>query len=282
MKLNLPRISKKLPKINIPPPRPLPKPKVDMKILQKSVGYITDIVSVVPFVRPILMATKVGLNVVTKGESGKYLKDDQKSNSGWNMAPGGSLIQRSLNDITKGKSGDWISKNTIDIPKLSLSVINKNLPPKYNPTKIIPTLLQNNDIKKNTLTRPIEFINKPSLLPFIEQKKYIPPSTIAFRKIPFNDTGKSIGNITKQPILPPYIPISIEKEIIKPSVIEYKEPTSTLANSYKPIQVSIPTLDKFNRIENKVVEIEQKNTNFDMTIPVVTILGICLILYIRK
>ena len=155
MKLNLPRISKKLPKINIPPPRPLPKPKVDMKILQKSVGYITDVISAVPFVRPIIMGAKVGLNVLTKGESGKYLKDDQKSNSGWNMAPGGSLIQRSLNDITKGKSGDWISKNTIDIPKLSLSVINKNLPPKYNATKIIPTLLQNNDIKKNTLTRPI-------------------------------------------------------------------------------------------------------------------------------
>ena len=232
MKFNLPRISKKLPKINIPAPRPLPKPKIDMKILQTSVGYITDAVSVVPFVRPIIMGAKIGLNIVTKGESGKYLKDDNKSNSGWNMAPGGALAQRVLNSATKGKSGDWISKHTIDLPKISLAVINKNLPPKYQPTKTIPTLLQNNNnIKKNTLTRPIEFINKPSLLPFINEKKYIPPSTIAFRKTPFIDTGKPIGNINKKPILPPYIPISIEKEIIKPSVVEYKEPISTLANS---------------------------------------------------
>ena len=56
MKNNLPRIN--LPKLNIPKPRilpklnipsmqPIPKPKIDMKALQKSVGYITDAISII-------------------------------------------------------------------------------------------------------------------------------------------------------------------------------------------------------------------------------------------
>ena len=80
IKLNLPKINiskpRVLPKINTPLLKPLPKPKVDMKALQKSVGYITDAVSIVPFMRPVVMASKVGLNQVTKGKSAEYLKDD--------------------------------------------------------------------------------------------------------------------------------------------------------------------------------------------------------------
>ena len=140
IKLNLPKINiskpRVLPKINVPLIKPLPKPKVDMKALQKSVGYITDAISVVPFMRPIVMGSKIGLNQVTKGKSSEYLKDDQKSNSSWNMAPGGSLLQRSLNDITGQRSGNWIEKNTIDINKIALQKIN-NLPPKINPIKMI-------------------------------------------------------------------------------------------------------------------------------------------------
>ena len=64
MKLNLPKIKKiNLPKINIPKPQPLPKAKIDMKALQKSVGYITDIVSIVPFMRPVITGAKVGINL---------------------------------------------------------------------------------------------------------------------------------------------------------------------------------------------------------------------------
>ena len=80
-----------------------------MPALQKATGYIVDTISIIPIVRPIMTGIKVGLNVATHGESGKYLNDNQTSNQSWNMAPGGSLIQRSLNDITKGRSGTWIS-----------------------------------------------------------------------------------------------------------------------------------------------------------------------------
>ena len=133
-KINLPKIN--LPQIHIPPPKPLPKPSIDMGALQKSVGYISDVISIIPIVRPIMTGVKIGLNVVTHGESSKYLKDDQKSNSLWNVAPGGALLQRSLNDTTHRKSGDWITGHTIDPIKYTMEKVN-HLPTKYNPTQIV-------------------------------------------------------------------------------------------------------------------------------------------------
>ena len=275
MKLNLPKIKKiNLPKITLKPIN-IPKPKIDMKALQKSVGYITDIVSIVPFMRPIITGAKVGINVATKGESGRYLKDDQKSNSGWNMAPGGALLQRSLNDITNGKSGTWIEKNTIDLNKIGLAQVNK-LPPKYNPTKIIPTMIQGSG--KNTLSRPIERRIKPSLISM--PTNYISPSTLS-RNNPILDLGMKSTVLPIQPVLPPYQRISIDKEIVNSPPIEIKEVVSTLSNSVQPTTI-LPKIDKFNRIESKIEIIEKKNENIDMTLPIMTLAGIFLIMYMRK
>ena len=276
MKLNLPRIKKiNLPRINIPKPQPLPKPKVDMKALQKSVGYITDIISVVPFIRPIITGAKVGINIATKGESGKYLKDDQKSNSSWNMAPGGSLLQRSLNDITKGKSGGWIQKNTIDLNKIGMEQINR-LPPKYNPTKIIPDLIQ--DKNKNTLSRPNEMKIKPSLLPVTIP--YNAPSTIGSNRFdPIFNKGIKLAVMPKNNNnLPPYTRVSLDKEPIYNPPFEMKEPVSTLSNQTQ----IIPKIDKFNNLSRESEIISKKNENIDMTIPIVTIVSICFILYMRR
>ena len=291
MKNNLPRI--KLPKISVPKPsilpklniphmKPIPKPQVDMKALQKSVGYITDAISIVPFMRPVVMGSKLGLNQVTKGESSKYLKDDQKSNSSWNMAPGGALLQRSLNDITKGKSGDWITKNTIDINKIALQKIN-NLPPKMNPIKIIevnkPSLFQNNSNHESTLSQKIIEVKKPSLLN-LPIPIYKSPSTLS--------NSQSISVVPIQPsfiprtnMLPQYTRLSIDKTPIYSPPIEIKEPISTLGLSNQQT-VIVPQIDKFNRLtkETQIVPIEKKNVDF--SIPIITIIGICLIMYIRR
>ena len=280
MKLNLPKMKKiNLPKITIPKPQLLPKPKVDMKALQKSVGYITDIISVVPFVRPIITGAKVGLNVITKGESGKYLKDDKKTNSSWDMAPGGSLLQRSLNDITKGKSGTWIQKNTIDLNKIGMEQINK-LPPKYNPTKIIPSLIQ--ETGKNTLSRPKEMLLKPSLLPNLTKPIYKNPSTIgeSRRDSIFNQGVKLAVMPSNQNRLPQYSRVSIDKEIIDTPIIELKDPISTI--SKQPTITILPKIDKFNRMVDETKIISIKNENIDMTFPILTLCGICIIIYMRR
>lgn len=232
MKLNLPKMKKiNLPRITIPKLQPLPKPKVDMKALQKSVGYITDTISVIPFVRPVITGVKVGFNIATKGESGKYLKDNYKSNSGWDMAPGGALTQRFLNDSTKGKSGNWIQKNTIDWNKIGMEQINK-LPAKYNPTKIIPSLIQ--ETGKNTLSRPNEMlINKPSLLPNLTKNKYKSPYTIGEnrRDSIFNQGVKLAVMPSQQNRLPTYTRVSIDKEIISSPIIELKHPINIIEST---------------------------------------------------
>ena len=288
MKNNLPRIN--LPKLNIPKPRilpnlkipsmqPIPKPKVDMKALQKSVGYITDAISIVPFMRPVVMASKIGLNQVTKGESSKYLKDDQKSNSSWNMAPGGALLQRSLNDITKGKSGDWITKNTIDINKIALQKIN-NLPPKMNPNKIItPSLFQDTSNNKSTLSQKIIEVKKPSLInrsiPI-----YKPQSTLLSSQL-ISSVPMQPSFIPKPSNLPQYTRLSIDKTPIYSPPIEIKEPISTLGSSNQQTMI-LPKIDKFNRLSNETQILPVENKNIDISIPIMTILGICFIMYIRR
>ena len=284
IKLNLPKINiskpRVLPKINVPLIKPLPKPKVDMKALQKSVGYITDAISVVPFMRPVVMGSKIGLNQVTKGKSAQYLKDDQKSNSSWNMAPGGALLQRSLNDITKGKSGDWITKNTIDINKIALQKIN-NLPPKINPIKMItPTLFQNSSTRQTTLSQKTTEVRKPSL---ISQPVtvYKPPSTLASQTLNSSNPPIRPSFIPQSNVLPEYKRLSIEKQPIYTPPVEIKEPVSTLGVSSQQTNI-LPKIDKFNRLTNETQIVPIQNKNIDMTIPIITILGICVIIYMKR
>ena len=70
-KINAPKVN--LPQIHVPSIKPLPKPHIDMPALQKATGYIVDTISIIPIVRPIMTGIKVGLNVATHGESGKYI-----------------------------------------------------------------------------------------------------------------------------------------------------------------------------------------------------------------
>ena len=276
--INIPKVN--LPQIHIPQLKPLPKPSINMPALQKSIGYITDIISVVPIVRPIVTGLKIGLNVATHGESSKYLKDDQKSNSSWNMAPGGSLFQRILNDSTNGKSGDWISRHTIDPVKIVTEKVN-NLPPKYNPTQILHHSEGNGNgnstLFRHTMSRNII---KPPLFELPTNQLYSPPSTIQI-KDPVLVQNKSY--IPKPNILPVYTPIFNEKIPIIDPIIQIKEPVSTLQLSTQH-QVVVPIVDNtFNQLQTNNVKIESiKHKNVDMTIPFISLAGILLIMIIRR
>lgn len=164
----------------------------------------------------------------------------------------GSLLQRSLNDITGGKSGTWIQKNTIDLNKIGMAQINK-LPPKYNPTKIIPDLIQ--EKVKNTLSKPIEMFLKPALIHF--RKPYDSPSTIGSNRFdPIFNQGMKLAVMPKNNDLPPYTRVSLDKETIYTPPFEIKEPVSTLSNQ---MQI-IPKIDKFNKLSNetKLIPVKMK------------------------
>ena len=282
-KVNLPQIhvpKVNLPQIHVPSLKPLPKPHIDMPALQKATGYIADAISIIPIVRPIMTGIKVGLNVATHGESGKYLNDNQKTNKSWDMAPGGALFQRSLNDITKGRSGTWIDSHTIDPVKIVTQQIN-HLPPKYHPTQIIHHSEGNGSSTLFRHTVSTRNIIKPPLFQTTNNILYSPPSTIQVK----NPVVRNSGYIIPKPnVLPIYKPVFNEKIPVRQEpIVQIKEPVSTLSLSNQP-QLLIPKTDnKFNQLQTNNVIIEPiKSNKVDMTIPFISITGILLLLFIRR
>ena len=132
--------------IYIPPPAPLPpikpvsiqdignsfnksnstisqafteKPNIDMKLLQKTSGYIISTISVYPPVAVALVVSTLIADKITGGKATEYLNDGKSNNSTLNMLPAGRLIQRTINDSTDGKSGDILTKYLPDPIKVS-------------------------------------------------------------------------------------------------------------------------------------------------------------------
>ena len=276
--INIPKVN--LPQIRVPSLKPLPKPHIDMPALQKSIGYIADIISVVPVVRPITTGVKIGLNLATHGESSKYLNDNQKTNKSWDMAPGGSLFQRILNDGTNGRSGTWISNPTIDPVKYATEKIN-HLPPKYHPT---PSTIHHSEGNGSSTLFRHTFSTRNVIKPPLFQTSnniYSPPSTLQ-NKDPV--VVQNSGYIIPKPnILPVYTPIFNEKIPIIEPIVQIKEPVSTLSLSNQP-QLIIPNTDnKFNQLQTNNVKIEPvKSNSVDMTIPFMSIAGIILLMFIRR
>ena len=92
------------PKINLPSKITIKKPDINLGILQKTIGYITASISLVPPLRPVILGVITVADLASKGKSSEYLNNGQKSNSTLNFVPGGDLVQKILNDSTKGKS----------------------------------------------------------------------------------------------------------------------------------------------------------------------------------
>ena len=181
---NLKKLSFDIPKINIP------KPKIDMKILRTTVGYIHDVIGLVPPLKYAVLGITLAADVSTKGKATEFLNDNRKSNSTLSLFPGMSLTQKIANDLSDGKSGTFITNNTFDSKKLAIDKINSSIQekksmfdnkenssktnlikdiskPKDKPV-LFKTLNKNNNINQNNL---IDSITAESWV-LLMQKKY--------------------------------------------------------------------------------------------------------------
>ena len=265
------------PKINLPSKITINKPDINLGILQKTVGYISASISLVPPLRPIVLGITTIADLASKGKSSEYLNNGQRSNSTLNFVPGGDLVQKILNDSTKGKSGEFITKYTPDIKKMAIQeVVNKNLLKNYGPfggkpvTKK-PLLFTKNSINEQNPVFPINDINnnyvynnktivgkkqisyKPKLFNNIADKVIIKENALTFSK---NDTTR-MNFVRKENILP---------VITKDNIVVKKNP------------VKQTIIEDVNVIDNKIIE---KKT-IDMSIPVISSIGLLLLLFIRS
>ena len=265
------------PKINLPSKITINKPDINLGILQKTVGYISASISLVPPLRPIVLGITTVADLASKGKSSEYLNNGQRSNSTLNFVPGGDLVQKILNDSTKGKSGEFITKYTPDIKKMAIQeVVNKNLLKNYGPfggkpvTKK-PLLFTKNSINEQNPVFPINDINnnyvynnktivgkkqisyKPKLLNNIADKVIIKENSSTFSN---NDTTR-MNFLRKENILP---------VITKDNVVVKKNP------------VKHTITDDVNVIDNKLIE----KKSIDMSIPVISSIGLILLLFLRS
>ena len=95
----------------LPPP---PKPKIDMKILQKTVGVIVGVASLYPPAKLALTAIIAVADAADKGSASNYLNSGNNTNSTLNMLPGEFLVQNVSNLATKGQTGIILAKYTPD------------------------------------------------------------------------------------------------------------------------------------------------------------------------
>ena len=264
------------PKINLPSKITIKKPDINLGILQKTVSYISAAISIVPPLRPIVLGITTVADLASKGESSKYLNNGQKSNSSLNFVPGGDLVQKILNDSTKGKSGEFITRYTPDVKKMAIQeVTNKNLLSNYGPfggKPVIkkPLLFKNNSIIEKNSVLPINNINtnyvynnktivgktqvsyKPKLLNNIADKVIIKENSLTFSN---NDTTR-MNFLRKENILP---------VITKDNIVVKKNPVKQ-------------NIIDVNVIDNKLIE----KKSIDTSIPVISSIGLILLLFLRS
>ena len=107
-----------LKKIYIPPPKPINK-----KDLRTSIGYIHDVISVIPPLKLLTIGITSIADLATNGKATNYLDNDKKVNHTIDFLPGGGLMQRIANDSSNGKSGQFIDRYTVDNKKIFVNNI---------------------------------------------------------------------------------------------------------------------------------------------------------------
>ena len=265
------------PKINLPSKIIIKKPEINLGILQKTVGYITASISLIPPLRPVVLGITTVADIASKGKSSDYLNNGQKSNSTLNFVPGLDLVQKILNDGTRGKSGQFITTYTPDIKKMAIQEVGKKKlltnygPSGGKPVTNKPLLFTKNSINEQNTIFPINDINhnyvydnktivgkkqiiyKKKLLNNIADKVIIKENALTFSK---NDTTR-MNFVRKENILP---------VITKDNIVVKKNP------------VKQTIIEDVNVIDNKIIE---KKT-IDMSIPVISSIGLLLLLFIRS
>ena len=266
------------PKINLPSKITIKKPEINLGILQKTVGYIVASVSIIPPLRPIVLGITTVADLASKGKSSEYLNNGQKSNSTLNFVPGGDLVQKILNDSTRGKSGDFITKYSPDIKKMAIQEIDKKqLVKNYGPFGINnnnipkPILFTKKSINKQNPIFPINDINnnyvynnkiiigrkqisyKPKLLNNVSDKNVIKENDLTFSN---RDTSR-MNYLKKENILPI---LTKQNSLVKKN----------------PVKQTI--VEDVNVIDNKLIE----KKSIDMSIPVLSSIGILILLLLRS
>ena len=194
-----------------------------------------------------------------------------------NFVPGGDLVQKILNDSTRGKSGQFITTYTPDIKKMAIQeVVKKKLLTNYGPFGGKPvtnksllftknsineqnTIFPINDINNNfvydnkTVVGKKQIIYKKKLLNNIADKVIIKENALTFSK---NDTTR-MNFLKKENILP---------IITKDNIVVKKNP------------VKQTITEDVNVIDNKIIE----KKSIDMSIPVLSSIGLILLLFLRS
>ena len=266
------------PKINLPSKITIKKPDINLGILQKTVGYISASISLVPPLRPIVLGITTVADLASKGKSSEYLNNGQRSNSTLNFVPGGDLVQKILNDSTQGKSGEFITKYTPDIKKMAIQeVVNKNLLKNYGPfggKPVIkkPLLFTKNYINEQNMIFPINDINNNFVY---DNKTIVGKKQIIYKK-------KLLNNVA-------------DKVIIKENDLTFSNKNDTTRMNYLKKENILPILTKENTIvkknpvkqtitedvnviDNKILE----KKSIDMSIPVLSSIGLILLLFLRS
>ena len=107
-----------LKKIYIQPPKPINK-----KDLRTSIGYLHDVISIIPPFKLLTIGITSIADLATNGKATSYLDNDKKVNHTIDFLPGGSLLQRIANDSSNGKSGEFIDRYTVDNKKILVNNI---------------------------------------------------------------------------------------------------------------------------------------------------------------
>ena len=107
-----------LKKIYIPPPKPINK-----QDLRTSIGYIHDVISIIPPFKLLTIGITSIADLATNGKATNYLDNDKKVNHTIDFLPGGGLMQRIANDSSNGKSGQFIDRYTVDNKKIFVNNI---------------------------------------------------------------------------------------------------------------------------------------------------------------
>ena len=108
-----------LQKIYITPP----KTTINKKDLRTSLGYIHDVISIIPPLKLLTIGITTIADLATNGKATNYLDNDKKVNHTIDFLPGGGLMQRIANDSSNGNSGQFIDRYTVDNKKIFVNNI---------------------------------------------------------------------------------------------------------------------------------------------------------------
>ena len=104
--------------IHILPLPPLPKPQINMDILQKATGIIAGLVALSPIGRLAELAVFTVADTASHGKASEFINNGHTVNTTLNLLPGGMLAQQVANDLTNGLVGSTLQKFVPDPKKM--------------------------------------------------------------------------------------------------------------------------------------------------------------------